>query len=411
MSGFQKVLVNYGRRLAAFSPNARLYLISAIISGAALGVYRLLFNFFVLSQGYDETLLGNLVSASSLTSLLAALPMGYLADSLGRKRSLVIGAASVALAVLLMTLFPSVPMFISMNVLLGLAQSLSGVSMSPFLMENSKEEERTYLFSFSVGLQMISSSLGNWIGGYMPTWFGLWQNISSTGTEAYRLSLMVVACGAALALLPLVMMKLPRLTAAQRTVFAPIEYARKSPGLLAQLITPMFITGIGAGLFMPFMNVFFRNVHQQSDAVIGTMFAWGALAMGIGLMAAPPLADRVGKIQLVVLSQALSIPFLVMLGFSPIFGLSALAYYMRLGLMNMSGPVYQTFVMEKVDPSARATVASLVSMASNFGWAFCPSISGWIQVNYGFGPVFAIVIVLYLISTCMYWWFFWRQPR
>ena len=44
--------------------------------------------------------------------------------------------------------------------------------------------------------------------------------------------------------------------------------------------------------------------------------------------------------------------------------------------MNMSSPVYQTFIMEHVEPSARATVASLTSMAWNFGWAFSPTISG-----------------------------------
>jgi dipeptide/tripeptide permease len=64
--------------------------------------------------------------------------------------------------------------------------------------------------------------------------------------------------------------------------------------------------------------------------------------------------------------------------------------------------------MEHVEPDARATVASLVSMAGNFGWAFSPSISGWLQVNYGFGPVFAGVIVLYSITVFMYWKFFWN---
>jgi dipeptide/tripeptide permease len=77
--------------------------------------------------------------------------------------------------------------------------------------------------------------------------------------------------------------------------------------------------------------------------------------------------------------------------------------------MNMSGPVYQSFVMEQVSPSARATVASLVSMAHNFGWAFSPSLSGWLQVSYGFGPAFALTIVLYSLSTLMYWRFFPRR--
>jgi MFS family permease len=101
--------------------------------------------------------------------------------------------------------------------------------------------------------------------------------------------------------------------------------------------------------------------------------------------------------------------FLILLGFSPVFWMSAAAYYIRLALMNMSGPVYQTFVMEHVEPSTRATVASLVSMANSFGWAFSPTISGWIQVRYGFGPAFLGTIVLYTISVWMYWAYFWGK--
>jgi MFS family permease len=134
--------------------------------------------------------------------------------------------------------------------------------------------------------------------------------------------------------------------------------------------------------------------------------------MGIGLLIAPPLADRMGKIQLVVITQALSIPFLILLGFSPWFWLGTVAYYIRVALMNMSGPVYQTYVMENVEAHARATVASLVSMSWNFGWAFSPTISGWLQVRYGFGPPFIGTILLYTLSIWLYWSFFWRRsPR
>jgi MFS family permease len=74
----------------------------------------------------------------------------------------------------------------------------------------------------------------------------------------------------------------------------------------------------------------------------------------------------------------------------------------------MSTPVYQTFVMEQVEAPARAMVASLVSMAWNFGWAFSPMVSGWMQVNYGFGMPFLGTIVLYTISVYLYWVFFWK---
>lgn len=407
----QNVLRTYGERLSAFHPNARLYLLNAVVGGASMGVFRLLFNFYVLSLGFDQALLGNLITTSSLTALIVALPMGYLADRLGRKTSLITGGSLVVLSVVVMVLFPSPGLFIGMNVVMGLAQSLSGVTMGPFLMENSTEKERVYLFSFTAGLSTASGFVGNWVGGYLPTWLGAAQHVSATDTKAYAASLLVIASIAGLAMLPLIFMRMPHIPKAERSAFAPIAYFKKQPALLGKLILPMMVTSIGAGLIMPFMNVFFRQVHHQPDPVIGSLFAWGSLAMGVGIILAPPLADRMGKIQLVVITQGLSIPFLFLLGFSPWFGLSALAYYFRLALMNMSGPVYQTFVMERVDQNARATVASLVSMASNFGWALSPTISGVIQVKYGFGPAFVGTIVLYVLSVYFYWAFFWKAPR
>ncbi len=406
------VLATYFDRVSAFRPNARYYLVSVVLSGAAVGVFRLLFNFYVLSLGYSEALLGTLITTSSLTALLAALPMGYLVDLLGRKASLIGGTFVEGVSIALMVFFPSIPMFIAMNVGIGLGQSLTGVAMGPFLMENSGEKERTYLFSFTSGLQTASGFFGNWIGGNLPTWMSGFQ-IGSTPTSptAYAWSLGVIAVGNLLAILPLLFLKTPRLSQEERSLFAPLSYFGQHFGLLSRLVLPILVTSLGAGLIMPFMNVFFRDVHHQPDPVIGSMFAWGSLAMGVGLLIAPPLADRFGKIQVVVMTQALSIPFLYLLGFSPLFPISAMAYYFRLTLMNMSSPVYQTFVMERVEASARGTVASLVSMANNVGWAFSPQISGWIQVNYGFHPAFAATIFFYAASIFLYWQYFWRPDR
>ncbi|WKZ36975.1 MAG: MFS transporter [Anaerolineales bacterium] len=403
-----RLLGEYGSHVREFKPNARLYLLNVIITGMVMGVFRLIFNFYALSLGFDEALLGNLITTSSFVALIAALPMGYLADVIGRKASLILSGAMLAFSIIAMALWQTEASLYSMNVISGIAQSLAGVTMSPFLMENSNEKERTYLFSFGQGLQMTMASVGAWVGGYLPTWIGNAQNVSATSSLAYGNSIFIVGIGAGIAILPLAFLKSPRITRSQRAIFAPFEYAAKQPLLLTKLILPMLLTSIGAGLIMPFMNVFFRVVHNQPDPVIGTLFAWGSLAMGIGLLIAPPLAERMGKIQLVVISQALSIPFLILLGFSPIFWVGAATFYIRLALMNMSSPVYQTFIMEHVDPSARATVASLTSMAWNFGWAFSPTISGWLQVQYGFGPPFIGTIILYTISVVMYWAFFWR---
>ena len=402
------VISTYLLRIKQFSHNARFYLFNAILSGAAYGVYRLLFNFYALSLNLDASIIGHIITINSTTALLLALPMGYLADSLGRKASLILGGLVTSSAIAVMVLWPSAGMFYAMAVLMGASQSLSAVTVAPFLLENSGAEERTYLFSLSQGLTMTASFVGNSIGGYLPTWIGQARGVDATSSTAYAGALGIIAVISGLSLLPLLGLRTPHLSKSERSLFAPISYAVKNIGSIGKMVLPMLITSIGAGLFMPFMNVFFRTVYKQPDPVIGNVLAWGALAMGVGLIIAPPIAERIGKIQLVVITQGLSIPFLIILGYSPWFWLSALGHYVRLSLMNMGGPVYNAYVMEHVEPKSRAMVASLTSMAWNFGWAFSPSISGWLQVKYGFGPVYLAVIVIYTLSVFLYWKFFWK---
>lgn len=405
-------LLTYIARIRAFSPNARRYMVYTIFFGIGTGVFRLLYNFYVLSLGYDESMLGNLITAETVAALLAAVPMGYLADRLGRKGALLASTFTYALGVILMVIFPGTFVFFALNVLLGLAQSLSTVTQSPFLMENSGEEERTYLFSLSFGLSMTAMFAGNWLGGYLPSWLGLWQQVEATSSTAYGAALGVVTAAILLGLLPLWRIRGENgRDAAGRSNFLPLAYLKTNFGMFGRMVLPLLVTSFGAGLFIPFMNVYFRETYGQSDQAIGTLFAWGSLAMAVGFLLAPAMADRMGKIQLVVLTQLLSIPFLFLLGFSPWFWIAALAYYVRQGLMNMSNPVYQTFVMEHVEPDARATAASLVSMAWSSGRAFSPTISGYIQIHYGFEPVFALVIVLYGIAVYLYWKFFWVSNR
>ncbi len=406
ISRLKKGITDYAATVGRFRPNARFYLVYMILNGAAFGIYRLLFNFYVLSLGYDEALLGRLLTTVSLVQLAAALPAGYVSDSIGRKPSLLI-SASISVATLLgMVIWPTALSFYVMSILMGLAQSLGAVTYGPFLMENSGEEERTYLFSISSGLAMIAQFMGNWLGGQLPTWIGAWRGVGATSSDAYGTAILLVAVFASTALLPMLFIQRQRKAKPDTGYLSPFHYARNHPRMLFRLIAPMWVTSLGAGLLMPFMNIFYRHTYDSSDATIGSLFAVGSLAMAIGLLAAPPLADRHGKMTMVIVTQAVSVPFLVVMGFSPWFWMSGFAYLVRLALMNMSNPIYQAFVMEHAAPEARATVASLVSMSWSFGWAFSPTVSGWLQVNYGFTPVYVGTIASYAIAIYLYWRFF-----
>ena len=190
---------------------------------------------------------------------------------------------------------------------------------------------------------------------------------------------------------------------------------------------PLLLVPIGTGILIgniPFFTDGGMNlqvgIYQQGSVLnylyFGVMKGVYPPLIFLGIGAMTDFSSLISNPRLLMLGAAAQIGIFatfigaLLLGFSPLFWMSALSYYVRLALMNMSGPVYQTFVMEHVEPSARATVASLASMAWNFGWAFSPTISGFLQVNYGFKPAFIGTITMYMIAITMYWAFFWRRP-
>jgi MFS family permease len=395
-----------------FQRNAWLYLSSTVIVATSLGAFGLLFNFYALSLGFSKIQVGSFLMFTSLASLLGAFPAGYLTDRIGRKSALILASVITALSVAGLVAWHTLLGFWVMNILRGMAQSLAGVTLGPFLMENSRAEERTYLFSFNQGIQTIAGSVANWIGGQLPTWIGSTIALAADSPAVYGWSIVATAGASLLGVLPLLLLK-SQPTAHQRgeVSLSPFQYTYRHASQLFRFISPGLVISLGAGLLIPFLNIFFKEIHHRSVAEVGALFSWSSLAMGIGLLLAPPLAERYGKMRLVVITQALSVPFLILLGFSPWYWVSAVCFLVRAALMNMNSPVYSTFVMEQAEPEARATVASLMSMSWNLGWTFSPLMSGWLQESYGFTPLFIGTITTYGIAIWMYWWFFLRKSK
>lgn len=407
----------YLAKLRLFTRNAKLVLVYSAMTGLAFGVFRFLFNFYVLSLGgYDERFLGLLTSLSSLGSLAVALPAVYLADRYSHKRLMVVTGWISAAAFAGLVLLPTRGSLITFNMILGLTMSIRQIVIAPFLMNNTSREERQYVFSFQFGLNTMASFAGNLVGGLLPTWLGAWAGVGPTDSLAYRLALGSMVLVSALAVGPLMLIR-AREPGAEAEVELPWTLLRRHAAQLGKLILPNWIIGLGAGMMMPFMNLYYRNVFGKSDSVIGYLFASGLLTMAIAQFIAPPIADRIGKIPFVVLTQAISVPFLLSLALAAWtvprggdvtlwFVIAWGAYLFRLALMNMSGPVYQTFILEQVPDNVQALAASLNNIAFQFGWVLSPQLSGYFQTHQGWVPVFMTTSILYVIGIAVTWVFF-----
>ena len=98
------------------------------------------------------------------------------------------------------------------------------------------------------------------------------------------------------------------------------------------------LIGTGAGLIVPFFNVYFNKTLQAGPDQIGIIFSLAQASMVVGAAVVPYIAARFGKVKTVSLTYLLSLPFLLLLAFTTNLYLAGGAYILRMLFMNMSSP-------------------------------------------------------------------------
>jgi MFS family permease len=400
----------YLRQLRSFSSNARFYLLSELITSLAFSIYMLVFNLYVVSQDYPRSYLGMLLALPNLIALFGAVPSGMLADYIGRKRTLFLANAGQTLATLGIVVAPGQVWLALSMILFGVSTSLWMVVSSPFMMENSEEEERDALFSAHFGLTTLIGFIGTLIAGFLPSLFGDLMGVGIESAAAYRATLAVTVVLSALSLAPIVVIR-ERSRGQEVKAASVLPWRNLSdPGMAVRVFLPNLVISLGAAILIPYMNLFFKESFAVSDRTLGTVFAVSSVVTGTATLASPLLAQRWGRIRSLVFTQLASIPFLLTIGFAPALGMAVMAFWIRAALMNMGGPLYEAFAMEQFKERERATISGLMGMSWNIGWTIGPWLSGYMQANpnIGFQPIFVITCSFYIVAAILSKVFFQR---
>ena len=415
----QSIQTHYINPIRSFNRAARLFLLMIVIDGVILSSWQLFFNFYILQSGYNRDFLGLVNSMPSLAGLILGIPLGRISDRVGRKTALIIGLLLTSVFMLTEITFQQPAIIIAAAFMNGTFNMLFIISQAPLMVKISDEKNRTMLFSLNYGLQTISGAVGSIFAGQLPTIFGNILHVQATSAAAYQAVLIISVLLGSTSLIPLWMMTEPRSSIA--TEAHPTAPRSRSPRnqssfnlkvLMLKMTAPQILIGFGAAILIPYMNVFFKFRFNISDSLLGVLFSLSSLMIGIGTFIGPHLATRLGgKVQAVVATQFSSLIFLLVMGFSPIFWLSAVGYLMRTGLMNMASPLYNAFCMERTPEHQQGFVNSVLNLSWNIGWAVGPFISGLVQQDYGFTPLFIATAILYFAAIVVQWNFFVREEQ
>jgi MFS family permease len=401
MSPLRAAWREYRDAASSFSPPARRFLISTLLAWSGYGVNQVIFNLYLVEAGFQESVVGRMVALNGIGLAIAALPAGWLAERRGRVPCLLLGTTVYGFAHLTRALVLSSGVIGAASFFAGVGQALIAIAAAPFLTEHSSARERTHLFSFFFAIELLAGVLGSLLGGWMPAAARALAGPESLDLlHAYRLTLVAGALLDFSALWPLLLLRSVREAPFERGGKGADAVERRK---LRPIMLNAFLIGMGAGLVIPFMNLYFKTRFACSSAQIGGFFAVAQVLTAFAMLLGPAIARRAGKLRTAIASQLLSLPFLVTLGAEKRLGTAVAAFWLRAMFMQASTPLVNTFVMETLPPALRARAASFINLVWNIGWATSATLAGAMIQHFGYAVPFYVTAALYLSAAL---WFY-----
>ena len=396
----------YLRQFGRMNRNARLYLLSNTLNSITVGIFLLLYNLYLVALGYHADFIGWLLVVGGLGGALGMVTTSPLIARIGAKSALFWSSVVAGIAGTLQLLIPqALPLTIT-SFVLGVAGGVYLVIGAPLLADGSQDSARSHIFSLNASLALITAVIGQILGGYLPDLVrapaisqnALYQAIEPFLVEgatarSYQLALLLAGVISAPSFLPIILMNPtpPRraslvqtgtppstgtsvLLASARQRLGSALQALRLPSLRAEVVkflrTPIGqlalvegSIGLGAGLFIPYFNLYFVQHLGVSTELYGLLTAISTALMAVTTLAGPFFAARWGSVRAAVIGHLVSLPFLVLLGFTRALPLVLAAYLVRFSLMNMAEPVLLSYFMSVVRPGERSKANSAYNLS------------------------------------------------
>ena len=405
--GVATALAEYWRQFRRFNRNGKLLLASALLGSLSVGSFSVGYNLYLIELGIAEDRLGFLVGAGALAAGAAAIPAGLAASRIGLKAIILWASAALAVGTALQILPRNYPAILAGNVLGGAGSVMWAVALAPLLAAGADARGRPYLFTLASLVFLAVTFAGNLLAGFGPR--ALAGALGAPLDTGYLGVLGITSIVSGLGLLPLLfLVPIPSPAFDLRQWLAALHGQRV---VVVKLLAVHALIALGAGLVIPFLNVYFVKVVGLSEAHFGLLAGAGLLTRLALTAFGPDLGGRIGALRAIGFTQLASIPLLLTMAFLPTPIIASAAYLGRGALMNMGQPLRSAFYMDAVEPDSRPAVNSLMLVSWNIAWA-AGSASGGALLGAGMSQIqFALTAALYALASALLLFAFNPRPQ
>ena len=181
-------------------------------------------------------------------------------------------------------------------------------------------------------------------------------------------------------------------------------------GIIIKALIPTLIIAVGAGLTIPFISLFFEEVHNMDKGSFSIISAVAAFLVAWGALLVPNIKKNIGYKIAVPATQTLAIVSLVALATTQYYNQVSISvviavtfYLLRQPLMNMAGPMTTEIVMNYVGTKNQEIVSALTSAIWSGSWFISGLLVQLLFIQgFAFVNIFLLTAILYAVGVAWY---------
>ena len=316
---------------------------------------------YMKSEGYSDSQYAHFTSYRYFGMLALAVFLGMYIK--GRKilpmfYVAAIGVPFFAILIIIGVQIHSSPLLLISHLLWGTAYTFIQIPILPYIMRNAPKEQQTMAITLNFATWSIATIAGSFLvavfNGINPDLF----------TERNLLFVITLLCFSGIYFV----MKMEKkehipVIKKSRTNLKDYDWV-----IIMKALIPTMIIAIGAGFTIPFMSLFFSNVHNMSTAMFSTLNMITSITVTVVAIYIPMLKDRYGYHRTIPTTQSFAIISLIIMATTQYYShlnisiiIAAVFYLFRQPLMSAAVPMTSEITMKYVGERNREMVSALTS--------------------------------------------------
>jgi predicted MFS family arabinose efflux permease len=163
------------------------------------------------------------------------------------------------------------------------------------------------------------------------------------------------------------------------------------------------LIGLGAGLVIPLVPTWLYLKYGIPDSLTGPMLAVCTIFMGLASLFSGRIAEKYGPVKAIAFTQGMSTIFMLAIPFMPGAAPAAIAYFIRAALMNMAGPILDSYLMGIVTAEERGLASAINSIIWRIPNSVSTIIGGLMFAAGMFELPFIIAAMLYIVAITAFY--------